>query len=274
MKNSLSDYVVSDEDLIEFCSNLKKSFNVDILNYKLNFLNRRIAIRMYSLHCKTIQQYYSLIVENNSELTNLVQSLSINVTEFFRDKQVFDFFQTDILQKLKRQKKFPNLRILSFGCATGEEVYSIAISIFKNLLIDSGYDFSVTGVDVSKAAIDFAKAGIYEKTSLKNVIASDLQSFFKQNDILFTINDSVRAKTTFYNSDIFDFSSPIKFDCIFCRNLLIYLDRKTQITIFEKIYDHLSPDGFLIIGTAETITGYASKLFEPYDVTHRIFVKA
>ena len=273
MVNSLSDYVVSDEDLHSFCSNLAKHFDLDISNYKPSFLNRRITIRMYSLNCQTVQEYFSYIENNESEITTLLESFSINVTEFFRDKQVFDFFQSAILPKIKKQKRSFPIRILSLGCATGEEVYSIAITLLKQSFVDKNTNFSVTGVDRNKIAIEFAKSGIYPESALKNINDIDLQSFFINNQDMFAVDESVKTKTSFYQQDIFDFSSPIKFDCVFFRNVMIYFDRKNHLQIFEKIYDQLTPSGFLVLGTAETVTGPTAKLFEPYDIPNRVFVK-
>ena len=273
MESSQSKFVISDADVDYFLEKTKVILNIDLTNYKQNFLNRRIAIRMYANNLHSISEYVLFIKKNPDEISKMIQSLSINVTEFFRDRSVFEKFKLKLLPSMTNQKKFSNnIRILSLGCATGEEVYSIAICL-KQFFNHTANNVSVTGIDLNRNAIEFAKIGIYDEASLKNVTSHERNLFFEKHEKSFRIVDSLKFITSFHKCNIYDYQSPIKFDFVFCRNLLIYLNRDTQIKIFEKIHDLLSPQGYLIVGTSETITGKASKLFSPYDIQNRIFKK-
>ncbi len=153
------------------------------------------------------------------------------------------------------------MKIWSSACSTGQEVYSIAI-VLKELLPDfKKYNIKLLGTDISDAAVAQASSGKYNKFEIERGLARDkLQKFFTLNGGAWKIKDEIRAVATFKKQNLMlPFNGLGKFDIIFCRNVAIYFSMADRKKVFNKLADMLMPDGYLIIGSTESLTGVCPK---------------
>ena len=194
----------------------------------------------------------------------IIDAVTTNETLFFRDKSPFDLFQHKIMPDLIDKKSEGSsgfmpigIRIWSAACSTGQEVYSIAI-VLKELLLDSGkYNIKLLGTDISDNAIRQASYGHYSKFEIERGLDDKLlRKYFIQNGNSWKIRDDIRAMVAFQKINLMDSINSIgKFDIIFCRNVAIYFSLEDRKKLFYQIADLLNPDGYLIVGSTESLTG-------------------
>lgn len=256
---------------------IEKAFRqrrVDLHQYNANFLHRRLNVRLSAKGLHDYSQYASLLDQDPTEYNELFQALSINVTEFFRDNDVYDAFYTHILPKILNIGKQNEIRIWSAGCATGEEMYSVAILLNQASEIYGSFKFKITGTDVSAKAIETARKGKYTHSSLKNLSEKNLKKYFQhESDGHYQINKNIMDSVTFNVGDILTMPMPNSLDVIFCRNIIIYFGRKALDQLFVKFAHSLKPSAYLVLGKTETIKDGATSLFESIMPRERIYRK-
>lgn len=274
------DQPISDSKLLAIIEKVLKQRGLDLNRYKISFLKRRLEIRMKSRGIADYSQYASLLNSDPSELSELFQSLSINVTQFFRDPLVYQKFSDVIVSKiLSEANPFDKIRIWSAGCASGEEPYSIA-TLFRNMLGNKkSPTIEITASDVSKKAIDFAKAGIYPSLAFKNVPQDIVSKYFRpvKDDggisVQYEVLPEIKQLINFKVEDILS-NSLQSYDVIFCRNVLIYYTKEAHDLIFTKFHNSMKKFGHLIIGMDETMLGTkAEKLFSFVSIKDRIYTR-
>ncbi len=209
----------------------------------------------------------------------IIDAMTTNETLFFRDASPFEVLQHKILPDLidSRSSKTSNLlstplKIWSAACSTGQEVYSISI-VLKELLPDRNkYDIKLLGTDISDAAIAQASYGAYNKFEIERGLSRDkLQKYFTDSGESWKINDEIRSMANFRKLNLMlPFTGLGKFDVIFCRNVAIYFTLEDRKKLFEKIAGLLEKDGYLIIGSTESLTGVCPQ-FEPKRYLRSIF---
>ena len=208
----------------------------------------------------------------------IVDAITTNETLFFRDKGPFELLQHKILPEMidartpKTGMMKTNLRIWSAAASTGQELYSIAI-VIKELLRDlSKYNISLLGTDISDAAIAQASYGKYNKFEIERGLErAVLQKYFSLFGDSWKIKDEIRSMVNFRKFNLMQpFTSLGKFDIIFCRNVAIYFTLQDRTKLFNKIADALADDGFLVIGSTESLTGVCSR-FVPKRHLRSIF---
>ena len=209
----------------------------------------------------------------------IVDAISTNETLFFRDKGPFEALRHKILPDLidarsaKSSGRFSiPIRIWSAACSTGQEIYSIAI-ILKELLPDiSKYNIRLLGTDISDAAIAQASQGIYSKFEIERGLAPDiLRKYFSPVSGGWKVKDEIRAMATFRKLNLMlPFKALGKFDIVFCRNVAIYFNMEDRKRLFERIAEILEPDGYLIIGSTESLTGICPR-FKPHKHIRSIY---
>ena len=248
---------------------------VDLRQYKESFLRRRLDIRLRARGLQDYSQYASLL-DDPSEYSVFFETLSINVTEFLRDKDVFDTFYKHIIPKLIEGKQtHEEIRIWSAGCASGEEVYSIAILLHEALDDSELNAFKVIGTDISPKAIQAARRGRYKVETLWNLPRVLQIKYFESlpDKKHYEICKEIRESVSFSVGDLSRSVPTTNLDVIFCRNMLMYLEREAQHKIFATFYRSLKKTGYLVLGKAETIIGKPAELFEPLLSKERIYRK-
>ena len=209
----------------------------------------------------------------------VIDAVTTNETLFFRDNSPFELFRHKIMPELIDRRtasstgNFPvSIKIWSAACSTGQEIYSIAI-ILKELLPDlKKYDIKLLGTDISDEAIARASYGRYNKFEIERGLDKDrLQKYFNPNSNYWRIRDDIRAMAVFRKFNLMEpFLGFGKFDVIFCRNVAIYFNLEDRMRLFEKMARVMEPDGYLIIGSTESLTGICP-LLEPQRHLRSVF---
>jgi len=265
---------LSERQLGEVFSLLRASHDVDFTHYKPNTIERRIRRRMAVNKVDTLDDYLVFIKSHPREVEDLYSDLLIRVTGFFRDPEVFEALKTDIFPALMRDRDESSpLRVWVPGCSTGEEVYSVAICAME---VASEHDFScpvqIFGTDVSDAAIDSARSGVYPLNIAADVSPDRLRRFFTRTDGSFRVTKSVRDCCVFARQNLTKDPPFSKLDLISCRNVLIYLGSMLQRKVMTIFHYALRKPGYLVLGSSETI-GTFSDLFTVADRKHKIYSK-
>ncbi len=209
----------------------------------------------------------------------VIGAITTNETSFFRDTSPFEMLRHKILPDLvdARRRQLGNgraitLRIWSAACSTGQEVYSTAIVCRETLPDPNKYDVRILGTDISDKVIAQASAGKYTKLEIDRGFPPDkVAAYFQADGVDFKVRDSIRALATFKTINLLEpLSFPSKFDLIFCRNVAIYFSDADKRRLYDGLSRVLAPDGCLIIGSTESLTGICPR-FEPKRHLRSIF---
>ena len=264
------------DDLGRIFFSLKKQMGVDFSSYKQTTLSRRIQRRMALHRMEKLSEYAEFLRDNKKEIEALFDDLLINVTHFFRDERMFRALKKRFLPALLKNKfknRHPQLRVWVPGCATGEEVYSLAICILEALGRRAGQmNIQIFGTDLSESTIEHARAGIYSGAIEKDVSPARMKRFFKKRDGTYQINRKVRDLCTFARQNITADPPFSRLDLISCRNVLIYLSARLHKRCIPQFHYALNPGGYLILGPAESV-GLYDKLFQSLDSKNKIYAK-
>ena len=262
--------------------NEQRSF--DFSGYRTPMIERRVKQRFPSIKCSNYTDYLQYLKDKPDELDNLIDVLTINVSRFFRDTLMFEYFADRILPAVIHQKNKTGdrtLRIWSSGCAMGEEPYSIAILIkefFKKDALDININLFAT--DIDDKILKKAKKASYPFESIKNVKYRLLKRYYVSKGKSFQLIPEIRDMVSFSVYDILDrkTSAPPEsvfgdFDLVFCRNVLIYFDDEYQDQIFKKLYHSLSKFGYLVLGEAEIPSRRYQRYFQRVNECCHIYQK-
>ena len=199
-------------------------------------------------------------------ITQVVEAMTTNETFFFRDKVPFDHFRDSIMPEiLQARASRKTLRIWCAAGSTGQEPYSLAMCLKEMGAALAGWRVEILATDLSQEVLEKSRAGIYSQFEVQRGLPIQmLVKYFKQTGELWQINADIRAMVQHRQLNLLhDFSQLGVFDVIFCRNVLIYFDQDTKINIFNRLAKTTEPDGFLVLGAAETVVGLTD-VFKPY----------
>ena len=199
-------------------------------------------------------------------ITSVVEAMTTNETFFFRDKIPFDHFRETIMPEvLKARAARRSVRIWCAAGSTGQEPYSLAMSLKEMGAALTGWRVEIIATDLSQEVLEKSRAGIYSQFEVQRGLPIQLLvKYFKQTGETWQINPELRAMIQHRQLNLLhDFSQLGTFDVIFCRNVLIYFDQETKVAIFERLARQLEPDGVLLLGAAESVVGI-SDAFRPY----------
>jgi chemotaxis protein methyltransferase CheR len=199
-------------------------------------------------------------------IVSVVEAMTTNETFFFRDKVPFDHFRETIMPAMLDARK--NRRCLRIWCAassTGQEPYSLAMILKDMSAALAGWRVEILATDLSQEVLEKCKAGLYSQFEVQRGLPIQmLVKHFKQVNEMWQISPEIRAMVQFRQLNLLhDFSQLGRFDVIFCRNVLIYFDQDTKVGVFNRLAKMCEPDGFLVLGAAETVVGLTTG-FSPY----------
>lgn len=262
----------NDADLKIILNQLHSSTGVDFSAYKMNTIKRRIIRRMLLYKINTLKQYIKLLDKKNEEVDILFQDLLINVTSFFRDTETHTYLKEKLFPKLlQRKKKGESLRIWVAACATGQEVYSIAIMLLEvQENRTNKIPVQIFATDLSEQAISKARIGTYTQEELQTVSPNYIQRFFTKTNGNFRVNKSLREMCVFAPHNILTDPPFSKLDFISCCNLFIYLDTTAQKKAVNTFHYALNDYGFLMLGKSENIS-HSAHLFSSITKKYKIF---
>ena len=247
---------------------------VDFTRYKASTLQRRISRRMLLHRIDGLGDYAKYLEENAAEAEALYQDILINVTSFFRNPEQFEALKTRFLPKLlEGRSPAEPVRAWVLGCSTGEEAYSLAMTISEaQATAGSGGSFQIFATDLNAVGIEKARAGVYPKSIDRDVSPERLGRFFTEADGGYRISKSIRDQCVFARHNVLTDPPLSRVEIASCRNLLIYLEPDMQQRIVSVLHFALNNSGLLLLGNSET-PGSSRNLFGLEDAGNRIYSK-
>jgi two-component system CheB/CheR fusion protein len=244
----------------------------DFSQYKMNTIRRRIERRMAVHQIDKISEYVVYLQKNPTEIKTLFKDLLITVTNFFRDTKAFKALNEKVILPITKNRPAESpVRVWVPGCATGEEAYSIAIlfseamkNLKKHLVVQ------IFATDIDPDAIEYARMGVYPDSIAADVSTERLKSYFIKEENAYRIKKQIREMVVFATQNLVKDAPFSKLDLVSCRNVLIYMNTPLQKRILPLFHYTLNPDGFIFLGTSETIGEFAD-LFSNADVKWKIF---
>ncbi|CAN5652720.1 N/A [soil metagenome] len=252
---------------------LEQTRAFDYRAYKPTSLMRRIVGRMQVVNIPTFEQYLDYLQVDNDEFTALFDTILINVTSFFRDKEVWDALATEVLPKVfaGRATNAP-YRVWSAGSASGQEAYSIVMLLAEQLGADVvGEHVKVYATDLDEETLAEARVATYTARQVQGVPPELLQKYFERSgDSSFVFNRELRRAVIFGQHDLVQDAPISRLDLLICRNTLMYFNSDAQARILARFYFSLNRDGLILLGRAETLFSHTA-VFTPVDLKRRLF---
>lgn len=260
---------ISDQEFEMFRSFIYTNAGINLNSTKKNLLQTRLIKRLKLTECESFSQYYRLIKNDASgeEQIAMLNAISTNLTKFFREEEHFLFLKQTVLPDLilnKRKKDDRQIRIWSAACSSGEEPYTLGITLLPYIENPLGWDIRILATDISTDILKTASEGIYEEDKVRDIPKDLLDTFFTKGKIenknYYKVKSALHDIITFRRLNLIQDNYPFKgkFDFIFCRNVMIYFDKKTQEGIVNKFYNYLADGGYLFIGHSESLNGVKS----------------
>ncbi|MFA5891916.1 MAG: CheR family methyltransferase [Actinomycetota bacterium] len=261
-----------DEELEALLEYLKHSRAFDFTGYKRSTLSRRLRKRMGDVGIASFGEYVDYLEVHPDEFAVLFNTILINVTHFFRDKAAWDTLATDVIPQIIASKGPQEpIRVWSAGCASGEEPYSIAITLAEALGPEAFRErVKVYGTDVDEEALTQARQGSYTSKNLEDVGPGLRDRYFVQQGDRFVFRDDLRRCIIYGRHDLVQDAPISRLDIVLCRNLLMYFNSDAQSRILDHLHFALNDAGVLFLGKAEMLLAHSDR-FSPLDLKHRIF---
>ncbi len=262
------------EDLEQIFRLLRSATGVDFTHYKPNTIRRRIQRRMAVRRLHDLKQYTRYLKDHPDEAEVLYEDLLISVTSFFRDAGSFGALKKKVFPRIVNGLRSDSaIRVWVPGCATGEEVYSLAILLLEYLGERAGHvPIQFFATDISERALAKARLGLFQGNIAADVSPARLRRFFTKVTGGYQVNKAVRELCIFAKQNVAKDPPFSSLDLISCRNVLIYLNPVLQKRVMPIFHYALKPNGFLLLGGSETTSGFEN-LFGPFDRKHRIYAK-
>ena len=257
-------------------NHVSKESGIDLKQYRENYLKRRIKLRMKILGMQSLNEYFRFLRSNGKEEINkLINTITINVTEFMRDKTPFEFFMRHVLPDIANKKKKVRSNIVRFwsaGCSCGEEPYSIAICALETL--GKGWIISIYATDIDDACLEMAKEGFYRQSQLRNLNRYLINKYFEKEDDGYRVKNFLKRLVRFKWHDLTTVEPVSKYlDAVFCRNVMIYFSESQKIKVVNDFYNALVDGGYLIIGKSETLPAGFKDKFECISLREKVYKK-
>lgn len=263
---------LTDSEFNELVRIIYDKTRIQMSEHKRALVTSRISKRIRALNMSSFKEYIDYLKgAPDEEVTNFVNAVTTNKTDFFRENKHFEYMKTTFLpnwEKSYKEGKVNNLRIWSAACSTGEEPYTIAMTLhdyFGERF--NHYDIKILASDIDTNVLSHACAGIYKEETVETIQTNTLKKYFLKgtgnNAGLYKVKNILQKCISFrqLNFKDEDFDIHTKFDLIFCRNVIIYFDKEFQKELFNKFYRYMKEDSYVFIGHSETLFGI-SDLFK------------
>lgn len=228
-------------------------------DHKIDMVYGRLSRRLRQLGINKFADYLETLQDNDQELIEFTNALTTNLTSFFREPHHFDYLRGKALPALIKARPDKKLRIWSAGCSTGEEPYTIAMTVKESAGIHSGMDVKILATDLDSNVVARAKSGIYSIDRVNGIEKSRQQKFFRkgrsdEHNGKIKVSAELQDMITFKQLNLMH-GWPMQgpFDVIFCRNVVIYFNKDTQRELFARYADILADDGYLFVGHSESL---------------------
>lgn len=246
---------------------------MDFSNYKDATITRQIMRRMAAMQIPSLEAYGEYIGKRRQELNELASNFLICVTSFFRDPESFEALRKELRELLKSKHPGDDIRVWMPGCATGEEVYSVAILLAEELGDQRDkYRIQLFATDINPEAVSMARAGLYPEAALSGIDSTLISRYFTVQDGMYLVDKSLRDMTLFARQDLVQDPPFVRLDMISCRNLLIYFKPDLQDRVIKVFHYALRSNALMFLGKSESI-GRLGNLFVERDRKNKIYVK-
>lgn len=236
-----------------------KRTGIVLSDHKIDMVYGRLSRRLRRLGIKKFADYLLQLENDDQELVEFTNALTTNLTSFFREPHHFDFMKTTGLPALLKNRPDKKLRIWSAGCSTGEEPYTIAMTVREAMLSHTGWDVKILATDLDSNVVKRAMTGVYTQEKVNGIDDNRLRKWFRkgrgeEHAGQMKVCADLRNMVTFKQLNLMH-EWPMKgpFDIIFCRNVVIYFSKDTQRDLFDRYADYLADDGYLFVGHSESL---------------------
>ena len=252
------DYKITSDEFEQFRTLVYKESGISLGDGKRSLVVSRLSKRLRELNIDTFQQYFNLVTGSagQEEFTQLLDLISTNKTDFFREPKHFDFLREEVLPELASTKR---VRIWSSASSSGEEPYTIAMTLYDGVQAPAQWNFHILASDLSTRVLAKASSGVYDTERVRDLPAATLKRHFLSGRGgaagKVKVKPHLSDMVTFRRINLMDDRFPIKtsLDVIFCRNVMIYFDRPTQERLVGRFHKYLKPGGYLFIGHSESL---------------------
>lgn len=230
---------------------------------KKELVINRLFGRLQRLGIDNFSEYLSFFEKNtSSELPDLINVITTNLTYFNRESHHFDYIENEVLPKFHAECRNTPLLVLSAGCSTGEEALSLVMMLERFKAKHPFFKYKIDGVDIDENVIKFARRGIYSASAfeVETVRVDDVRRCFNKgvesNTGFYSLKKELHHNVTFSQGSIFEgFNSKVRYDIVFCRNVLIYFNSDTQLKALQRFWSAMKPEGYLFLGHSESMQG-------------------
>jgi chemotaxis protein methyltransferase CheR len=244
-------------DMVQFEQWVLKEFNINLSAYKSNQLHRRINSLMSRVGVRTVDEYIALLKKDPVQRQKFLDFITINVSEFFRNPEIFEELKNKLKEELLRNSS--SLKIWSAACSIGAEPYSIAMYLDD---LSPNARHKIIATDLDSTILERAKKGEYVASEIKNVKKDYISKYFTITDDKYSISPKIKSMVTFKKHDLILESYEKDFDLIVCRNVVIYFNQDVKDVIYKKFSQSLKKGGLLFVGATESIYNYRDYGFE------------
>lgn len=257
---------MTDNDFKRLSTIIYNDYGIKMPQTKKVMLEGRLRKRLKANNMSSYEEYCDFVLSNEGmqkELVYMIDVVSTNKTDFFREPGHFDFMNEVLLPQIQKERPHEPLKIWSSACSTGEESYTIAITI-EEFFRSNGtrsFDYSIHNTDISTQVLKKAVGAIYDESRVINIPMEIKKKYFlrskDRDERTVRLIPELRRKMTFNRLNLMDpsYNVPHNFDIIFCRNVLIYFDKEVQEKVINKLCDRLRPGGYFFLGHSESVTG-------------------
>ncbi|MCS7204495.1 MAG: protein-glutamate O-methyltransferase CheR [Leptospiraceae bacterium] len=260
---------MSEEQFQKFSKLILEVAGIHLKEHKITLLSNRIRKRLRELKIFDYDEYYQYLTKSDksaSEMIHFLEVITTNESYFWRSIQNFEAYKKIILPDLLKLYHNTKIKVWSAGCSTGEEPYNIVIESIEAMKELGFFNFEVYATDISQKVIEFAKQGCYSGRKIEKVPPHILKRYFRphpEDPEIHCIREDLKSKVIFKVENLFH-STIMNIHVIFCRNVMIYFQKKEQQILANEFYQRLLPNGYLIIGHAESL----QILETPFKVIH------
>ena len=254
---------ISQKEFLSFQELIYRTSGIWLSEVKTALLVGRLSKRLRHYGLKTFSEYFRVVSENPDEFTRMLDAISTNETRFFREPNQFDFLEQRVLPQwiadAEASVRGRKVRVWSAGCSTGQEPYSLAMTLLHHLPPSAGWEIEIIATDLSTQVLESAKSATWDFSKSSEIPDHYLKAFmlrgYGEQVGKMKAGPEIRSLIRFFQLNLNEskYSIPGKFDLIFCRNVLIYFDLETRTKVVQQLLQHISPVGFLFVGHAESL---------------------
>lgn len=264
-------------DLSELSWLVKSRCGIDLSRYRATTLNRRVLHRMAMTGSSGMEEYISRLTVDPEEMEKLMDIVTIHVTEFFRDRDVYRSLERGYVPALIDEKTGAGhgvIRAWSAGCSTGEEPYSMAMMIDRAVKnVSPNTHIEVFGTDVSEDSVRTARKGVYRDEKIEALSEDIKDEYFEKEGRAWKVTSGLRSLVKFASHDLFSAPPYSHLDLIMCRNVMIHFEHEVRDEVISNFHESLQDRGLLVLGKSEAMTGPLEDLFELIEPRCKIYRK-